>query len=85
MSKNRNVRNARAIRTQIKPVVFIRENLKVGIVYQYRNDWLFTLDATGCLRTDVGDGLAGLAACYASHNHWFKSTRIIHPRLIRKA
>lgn len=87
MSKNRNVRNAKAIRTKLKPVVFLKENLKFGVVYEHHmscGNWLFTLDAAGDLMTDFGWGISHLGACTSSHNHWYRPHRVVTPRLNHK-
>lgn len=83
MSKNRNVRNAKAIRKNIKGVPFKRSGMKAGQVYRH-SGWLFCKRADGSLGTDVGLGFEKLKRDIMfgdeDHSHWFNNNgRFLKP------
>ncbi|WVX92091.1 hypothetical protein [Aeromonas phage phiA014S] len=82
MSKNRNVRNAKAIRKALMaPVPFNEATLKVGQVYRFRNGWLFCKRMDGTLSTDCGCGIDELLVNDYDHDHWYCIRRKIKPVL----
>lgn len=82
MSKNRNIRNAKAIRTSLlSPVPFRKSAMKVGQVYRFRNGWLFCKRLDGTLSTDCACGMGDLISDQFDHSHWYVIKRTIKPVL----